>query len=221
MKYSYERVKEIVKNNIKVDSVKFLGSGNHSEAFLINDEIVVKLPKFKKASDCLETEIRVLQGLNNLSNKLNLEIPNILFKGEFIEKGHKFNYFASKFVSGKRLSKKEFTALLDEILDKNAEIIAKFLFILHNQRHILKIKRKDLCLLHGDFSLNHLRFNDNGIVCGVIDFGDGKIGKSNSDFIYLLDDEDDEEFGKDFGLKVLVKYSVIKLKDELWGNNGN
>lgn len=86
---------------------------------------------------------------------------------------------------------------------QNAEIIAKFLFHLHNQKHILSIKRKDFVLLHGDFSLNHILFNDENIVCGVLDFGDSRVGKPQSDFVYLLDDE---EFGSDFGKMVLSIY---------------
>lgn len=39
-----------------------------------------------------------------------------------------------------------------------------------------------------------------------------------SDFIYLLDEEDDEEFGKGFGLKVLEKYNKL-TKENNFENN--
>lgn len=89
----------------------------------------------------------------------------------------------------------------------NAEIVAQFLYTLHNEKQVLPIKRKDLVLLHGDFSLNHVLFDDKNIVCGVLDFGDSRVGKPKSDFVYLLDDKDEEEFGVEFGKEVLEKYS--------------
>lgn len=43
------------------------------------------------------------------------------------------------------------------------------------------------------------------MICGVLDFGDIRVGKYKSDFIYLLDEEDDE-FGIEFGNEVLKIY---------------
>lgn len=39
MKYSIEKVKQIIGNKIDIKSVEFLGAGNHSEAFCINENI--------------------------------------------------------------------------------------------------------------------------------------------------------------------------------------
>lgn len=61
-------------------------------------------------------------------------------------------------------------------------------------------------MLHGDFSLNHVLFDENNLACGVLDFGDSRVGKPMEDFIYLLDNEDDEEFGSKFGEMVLKRY---------------
>jgi len=66
-------------------------------------------------------------------------------------------------------------------------------------------QKKDLCLLHGDFSLNHVLFQ-NGEVSGILDFADNHTGNYEEDFEYLLDDEDPEEFGRKFGEKVLGYY---------------
>lgn len=102
--------------------------------------------------------------------------------------------------------------MLDEkTLFQNAEIIADFLYRLHNQKDIFSIKRKDLVLLHGDFSLNHILFNNENVVCGILDFADSRVGKFKSDFSYLLDDEDDEEFGANFGKTVLSIYESYKV----------
>ena len=204
MKYTIEQVKQIIGENLEVKSVKLLGAGNHSEAFCINENLVIKLPKHKKASDCLQVEMRVLQ---NLQNKLNLDIPNVIMKGKFKINGEEFVYFISKKLNGKRLSQEEFLKLSESVKEKCATSIANFLFNLHSQKHILAIKRKDFALLHGDFSLNHVLFDKSNLPCGILDFGDARVGKPMSDFIYLLDAEDDEEFGREFGLQVLEKYN--------------
>ena len=60
--------------------------------------------------------------------------------------------------------------------------------------------------MHGDFSLNHCLFDENNLICNVLDFGDTRIGKAKSDFVYLLEAEDDEEFGIEFGNEVLKIY---------------
>jgi len=203
MKYSPDQVKDIIKKSIQIDTIELIGSGNHSEAFCVNNEIVIKLPKHRKASDCLKTEMHVLR---ELEQRVCLDIPNVLFNGVFSDGNEEFVYFASKRLYGKKLSKTEFLQLDERTTALNAEIIAQFLFQLHNERQVFPIKRKDFCLLHGDFSLNHVLFNEENIVCGVLDFGDSRIGKAQSDFIYLLDDEDEEEFGAAFGEMVLSKY---------------
>lgn len=64
-------------------------------------------------------------------------------------------------------------------------------------------------MLHGDFSLNHVLFDNNNYPCGILDFADVRTGKHMSDFLYMLDDNDDEEFGKEFGVLVLNKYNQL------------
>lgn len=215
MKYSIEKVKKIIENKIGIQSVKFLGAGNHSEAFCINKNLVIKLPKHKKASACIEQEIKVLE---QIQGKFDLQIPNVVSKGKFKNDNEEFVYFISKKLEGKNLSHNEFLALPQHNKDKCATIIARFLYVLHNQKQALGINRKDFVLLHGDFSLNHILFDKNNLPCSILDFGDTRIGKLMSDFIYLLDEEDDEEFGKGFGLKVLEKYNKL-TKENNFENN--
>lgn len=168
----------------------------------------MKLPKCRKASDRLKVEMRVLQGLEQ---KMSLNIPNVIFNGTFFDGHEEFVYFVSKRLDGKKLSKADFLMLDEKTLFQNAEIIADFLYRLHNQKDIFSIKRKDLVLLHGDFSLNHILFNNENVVCGILDFADSRVGKFKSDFSYLLDDEDDEEFGANFGKTVLSIYESYKV----------
>ena len=63
---------------------------------------------------------------------------------------------------------------------------------LHSEKNVLPIQREGDVLVHGDFSLNHLLFDQNQMVCSVLDFGDSHVGDFQEDFLYLLDEEDEE-----------------------------
>ena len=123
MKYSVEFVSDIVKKMLPINSIEFIGCGNHSEAFCINSEIVIKLPKHRKASDCLKTEMKVLRGLEQ---KMQLDIPNVLFDGAFSVGSEEFVYFTSKRLNGKKLPKTDFVKLDERTIELNAERIARF-----------------------------------------------------------------------------------------------
>lgn len=64
------------------------------------------------------------------------------------------------------------------------------------------------CLCHNDFSCNHLLLDEDDRLCGVIDFGDSGIIDEYSDFIYLLEDSE-EEIGRIFGEDILRLYGDI------------
>lgn len=67
------------------------------------------------------------------------------------------------------------------------------------------------CLCHNDFSRNHLVLDDDYKLIGVIDFGDAGIIDEYCDFIYLLEDSD-EEMGFDFGKQIINIYGDIDLE---------
>ena len=60
------------------------------------------------------------------------------------------------------------------------------------------------CLVHNDFSADNMIFKNNRLF-GVIDFGDYIVGDPDNDFLCLLDCSEDD-FGKDFGRRVLRYY---------------
>ena len=66
------------------------------------------------------------------------------------------------------------------------------------------------CLCHNDFSCNHLLLDDENRLCGVIDFGDSGIIDEYCDFIYLLEDSE-EEIGVTFGEDILRLYGNIDI----------
>ena len=204
MKYTIKQIKPFIEKYIKIDKIDFIGRGEDSEAFCVNNEFVFKFPKHKNANDCLRNEILLLK---QLQNTFEIEIPNVIYEGEFTIDHNNFAFFASKKLKGKNLTKKDFLSLEPDKQEKAAKTIAKFLKTLHS---INKEKtEKDLVLLHGDFSLDHVLFQ-NGEVSGILDFADCHIGNYEKDFEYLLDDEDPEEFGKKFGEKVLEYYLQMK-----------
>ena len=67
------------------------------------------------------------------------------------------------------------------------------------------------CLCHNDFSCNHLLLDENKRLVGIIDFGDSGIIDEYCDFIYLLEDSN-EELGKDFGEDILKLYGDIDIR---------
>ena len=75
---------------------------------------------------------------------------------------------------------------------------------------MLKWLTDDRVLCHNDFSCNHLLLDDENRLCGVIDFGDSGIIDEYCDFIYLLEDSE-EEIGVSFGEDILRLYGNIDI----------
>ena len=91
--------------------------------------------------------------------------------------------------------------------EKEKKYIEKFFKRLNNTT-IFDDKK---CLCHNDFSCNHLLLDDNNRLCGIIDFGDSGIIDEYCDFIYLLEDSE-EELGHEFGEDVLRLYGNINIQ---------
>jgi aminoglycoside phosphotransferase (APT) family kinase protein len=195
MKYTIKQIKPFIEKFIKIDKIDFIGRGEDSEAFCVNNDFVFKFPKHKNANDCLKNEILLLK---QLQNTFEIEIPNVIYEGEFTIDYNNFTFFASKKLKGKNMTKTNFLSLEPDKQEKVAKTIAKFLKTLHsiNQQKT----GKDIVLLHGDFSLNHVLFQ-NGEISGILDFADSHIGNYEKDFEYLLDDEDRKNLVKNLGRK--------------------
>lgn len=94
------------------------------------------------------------------------------------------------------------TMIYDKIPTKSKKYLDKLFSRILNDERIIKYT-KVLC--HNDLSCNHMVIRNNRVV-GIIDFGDVAITDRDKDFVYLLEDSD-EEIGRDFGLKVLNYYN--------------
>ena len=67
------------------------------------------------------------------------------------------------------------------------------------------------CLCHNDFSCNHLLLDNNDKLIGIIDFGDAGIIDEYCDFIYLLENSE-EEIGSAFGEEIIKLYGNIDIQ---------
>ena len=96
--------------------------------------------------------------------------------------------------------------IYDKIPDRSREYLDDLYKKILNDERITKYV-KALC--HNDLSCNHILIQNNKAV-GIIDFGDAAITDRDKDFVYLLE-ESDQEIGREFGLKVLEYYNHIDI----------
>lgn len=74
------------------------------------------------------------------------------------------------------------------------------------------------CLCHKDFNPDHILVDENMNFKGVIDWGDASLACEYAEFAYLLSDGDDE-YGREFGLKVLDFYKDIDVSKAIEYSN--
>ena len=99
------------------------------------------------------------------------------------------------------------TTIYNSLTDIEKQYIENFMQRL-NSTTIFDGKK---CLCHNDFSSNHLLLDENNRLCGIIDFGDSGIIDEYCDFIYLLEDSE-EEIGPNFGEDILRLYGNIDIE---------
>lgn len=97
--------------------------------------------------------------------------------------------------------------IYDDLTDAEKEYIESFMEKF-NRTTIFDDKK---CLCHNDFCCNHLLLDDKNKLVGIIDFGDAGIIDEYCDFIYLLEDSE-EEIGLSFGEDILKIYGDISVE---------
>lgn len=252
--YNIEYVKTKIKEefNINPSTVKLIGSGYDSEAYLIDNMYIFKFAKHKLASKDYLREKRILDFLKENLNT-NIQIPII----EYFKKSKDIAIMGYKAIKGTFLSTKVYKEMNNIQKENLAKSISEFLKELHslstetlteyisdnrkgciedlkllqtevynrlNKKEIYFVEsifsqifnnnnifNGDKCLVHNDFSCNHILLNDNYDFIGVIDFGDACITDEYCDFLYLLE-ESDEEIGREFGLKILKYYGLRDIE---------
>lgn len=93
--------------------------------------------------------------------------------------------------------------IYSKLTKEEQEYIENFISSIINNKTLFQSKK---CLCHNDLSANHILLDENKKLCGIIDFGDACITEDYRDFMYLLEDSE-EEIGAHFGEAILEKYN--------------
>lgn len=239
------------KFSISIDSIRQIGEGYDSKAYLVNDEYIFKIKFSANKKKGYEKEKAIYDFLNRNLNT-DIKIPNV----EYSYISDEISILGYKEIKGKFLNPKLYSTLSQEEKNQLKKDIANFLRLMHdldyseissytvdNKQNVLeeyqllrdtiydsltdiekqyiesfmqRLNRTDIfdgkkCLCHNDFSCNHLLLDDNNRLCGIIDFGDSGIIDEYCDFIYLLEDSE-EELGHGFGEDVLKLYGSIDIE---------
>jgi aminoglycoside 2''-phosphotransferase len=117
-----------------ISTIKKIGEGDNSNAFLINRSYIFRFPKRQDVKQHLRKEVIILP---QISSSLDIEIP--LFK--FVSRDYSFTGY--KMLPGKFLTKNIFFSQNKRIQTKIINGIADFLYQLH---HFPSIKLNDFSL---------------------------------------------------------------------------
>ena len=237
-------------NGLKVTSIKVLGSGYDSVAYLVNDEYVFKIKFSANKKKGYEKEKAIYDFLNYHLNT-NIKIPNIEYsyisdelsilgykqiKGKFLtpevyhnmstkcqeilkrdialflRQMHDLDYSEINIytIDNKQNVLEEYELLRNTIYDSLTDFEKEYIESFMEKLYSTNIFNGRKCLCHNDFSCNHLLLDDDNRLCGVIDFGDAGIIDEYCDFLYLLEDSD-EEIGVSFGEDILRLYGNIDI----------
>lgn len=236
--------------DLTVKSIKVLGSGYDSVAYLVNNEYVFKIKFSANKKKGYEKEKAIYDFLNKNINT-DIRIPNI----EYSHISDELSILGYKQIKGRFLSPELYETLSEEEKQLLKQDIARFLrqiheldiaeikgYTINNKQNVLEeyqllrntiydnltdiektyienfmqrllssnIFDNKKCLCHNDFSCNHLLLDENNRLCGIIDFGDAGIIDEYCDFIYLLEDSE-EEIGQEFGEDILRLYGNIDI----------
>ena len=245
-------IKKIIeeKCNINIDSIKLIGEGYDSKAYIVNNEYIFKIKFSANKKKGYEKEKAIYDFLNKKLNT-TINIPNIEYsyisddisilgykeirgtfltpeiyfslpqdKQELLKKDiamflrqmHDLDYseISSYTIDNKQNVLEEYQLLRDTIYDSLTDIEKKYAEDFMQRLHSTTIFDGRKCLCHNDFSCNHLLLDDDKKLCGVIDFGDSGIIDEYCDFIYLLEDSE-EEIGVSFGEDILRLYGNIDI----------
>ncbi|AOH49420.1 aminoglycoside O-phosphotransferase APH(2'')-If [Campylobacter upsaliensis] len=245
-------IKKIIeeKCNIVVDSIKLIGEGYDSKAYIVNNEYVFKIKFSANKKKGYEKEKAIYDFLNKKLNT-NIKIPNIEYsyiseelsilgykeiKGTFLtpeiyfalskekqellkqdiamflRQMHDLDYseISSYTIDNKQNVLEEYQLLKETIYDSLTDIEKQYVEEFMQRLNSTTIFDGKKCLCHNDFSCNHLLLDDENRLCGVIDFGDSGIIDEYCDFIYLLEDSE-EEIGVSFGEDILRLYGNIDI----------
>lgn len=243
------------KCNIVIDSIKLIGEGYDSKAYIVNNEYVFKIKFSANKKKGYEKEKAIYDFLNK-NLKTNINIPRIEYsyitdelsilgykeiKGKFLtpeiystmskdkqellkqdiaiflRQMHDLDYseISSYTIDNKQNVLEEYQLLKETIYDSLTDTEKQYIEDFMQRLYNTTIFGGKKCLCHNDFSCNHLLLDNDNRLVGVIDFGDSGIIDEYCDFIYLLEDSEEEismSFGEDI-LKLYGNIDVSKAKE--------
>lgn len=151
----------------------------------------------------------------DLYNSLTLKEQQLLKEdiARFLRSMHDLDTsdISSYTIDNKQNVLEEYQLLRDTIYDDLTETEKDYVELFMKRLNTTDIFDGKKCLCHNDFSCNHLLLDDNNRLCGIIDFGDSGIIDEYCDFIYLLEDSE-EEIGHEFGEDIIKIYGDLDLK---------
>ena len=238
------------KCNIVIDSIKLIGEGYDSKAYIVNNEYVFKIKFSANKKKGYEKE-KVIYDFLNKNLKTNIKIPRIEYsyitdelsilgykeiKGKFLtpeiystmskdkqellkqdiaiflRQMHDLDYseISSYTIDNKQNVLEEYQLLKETIYDSLTDTEKQYIKDFMQRLYNTTIFGGKKCLCHNDFSCNHLLLDNDNRLVGVIDFGDSGIIDEYCDFIYLLEDSE-EEIGMSFGEDILKLYGNIDV----------
>ena len=238
------------KCNIVIDSIKLIGEGYDSKAYIVNNEYVFKIKFSANKKKGYEKEKAIYDFLNK-NLKTNIKIPRIEYsyitdelsilgykeiKGKFLtpeiystmskdkqellkqdiaiflRQMHDLDYseISSYTIDNKQNVLEEYQLLKETIYDSLTDTEKQYIEDFMKRLYNTTIFGGKKCLCHNDFSCNHLLLDNDNRLVGVIDFGDSGIIDEYCDFIYLLEDSE-EEIGMSFGEDILKLYGNIDV----------
>ena len=175
-------IPRVIYKSRKLNIMSFL-SGNP-----ISYDDYLKLSQKEKESLAMD-EAEFLRELH----RIEIDISNPLFSGSIENKYQEYL--------------QDYTDLCRILKDSNelsVPLQRKIDLIYSNLLSNREMFQYEHCLVHNDFSSDNMIFRDNRLY-GVIDFGDYVVGDPDNDFLCILDNSKDD-FGKDFGRRVLYYY---------------
>ena len=192
----YDFLNKNLKTDIKIPNIEYS---------LISDELSIlgyKEIKGKFLSPELYETLTEEEKLN-----LKKDIANFLRNMHDLDTTEISNYK----IDNKENVLEEYKLLKETIYDTLTDIEKEYVESFMKRLNTTDVFNGKKCLCHNDFSCNHLLLDDNNKFCGIIDFGDSGIIDEYCDFIYLLEDSE-EEIGKDFGIDILKLYGNIDIE---------
>ena len=211
----------IFKFNINTNQKKSYYKEKSILDFLNNNlKLDIEIPKIEYFYTSKEISIMGYKKIDGIFfspqiyNEMSLEQKENLIKdiSTFLQELHNLDYTEiNQFkIDNKANCLEELEILKQTIYDEFSDIEKQYIEKFFKKLESTKIFDDKKCLCHNDFSCNHLLLDKNYRLKGIIDWGDSGIIDEYCDFIYLLEDSE-EEIGNEFGLEILKQYENLNI----------